>query len=110
MMIASMARRIGEMMELSRKMLLWWEKTISADRYNRMLLFHIEGNLMLACRPIAFGWDPGRRGDVRRDVLEQAWEMKKRAREAKLSFLSRRYILWEIDDFVRKALAGREEE
>ena len=91
-----------------RKALLFWEKLISAERYNRMLMFHIEANLMLGCRPIAMGWDPEQRTDMRRFVLEQAWEMKNRAKVAGLSYFSRKYVLWEIDEFVKKALAGLE--
>ena len=101
---------LSGMMEIARKSLLCWEKMISADRYNRMLLFHIEGNLMLGCRPIAMGWDHQQQGEVRKQVLEQAWEMKNRVKESGLSFLSRKFVLWEIDNFVRKTLAGLEGE
>jgi len=93
---------------LLKDLLLRWEGFISAARHNQFLMLHAGILLIGLARPLGSRQDEEGKGRIRKQITESAWEMKNNVRESRLSALSRRYLLHEINRMVAREMRALE--
>jgi hypothetical protein len=80
------------------KSLLFWEKMLSIDRYNQMLLFHVETELIFLSQPMSEEDILDNWALYKKNACESYWDLKNRIKSSNLSRPGQWILLNEIDE------------